>query len=194
MLQEREDRIAELSEEVDYSKQAVSRVEDNMRTRDAEAAEYMARLRKSDSDAEALRDELAAVRRENARTLEQRERALADAQSQAADAQAQMQAALQTQAQGAVHGATLEERTSTLETELERARRQVHELQQASADKDLRIMQLGKQRLQDKEDVEGLNIALDSKQQELELVSTTCLLGLPDELTPLPAQAQACYS
>lgn len=50
-------------------------------------------------------------------------------------------------------------------------RRQVHELQQESADKEVKIVQLGKQRSQDKDDLQGLNIALDSKQQELELVS-----------------------
>jgi predicted nuclease with TOPRIM domain len=66
---------------------------------------------------------------------------------------------------------TLRERVSVLKDEVERLRRQVHELQQESADKEVKIVQLTKQRSQDKEDMQGLNIALDSKQQELELVS-----------------------
>ena len=58
-----------------------------------------------------------------------------------------------------------------LNTELEKLRRQVHDLKQESADKEVKIVQLTKSRNQDKEDMQGLNIALDSKQQELELVS-----------------------
>jgi predicted nuclease with TOPRIM domain len=68
------------------------------------------------------------------------------------------------------------ERSKPVETqtqdELEHLRRQVHELQKESADKEVRIAQLSKQRMQDREDLEGLNLALDSKQQELELVSS----------------------
>ncbi|KAJ7886422.1 hypothetical protein B0H14DRAFT_3730664 [Mycena olivaceomarginata] len=64
--------------------------------------------------------------------------------------------------------------------EIERLRGQIHELQQESADKEVNIVQITKQRAQDKEDLKGLNIALDSKRQELELVrifflAYTCL-------------------
>ena len=48
--------------------------------------------------------------------------------------------------------------------------RQIHGLQQESADKDMKIVQLAKQRAQDKEDLKSMNMAIDSKQQELELV------------------------
>lgn len=65
---------------------------------------------------------------------------------------------------------TSKERVNALKDEVERLRRQVHELQQESADKEVKIVQITKQRAQDKEDLQGLNIALDSKQQELELV------------------------
>ncbi|KAJ7893967.1 hypothetical protein B0H14DRAFT_3662083 [Mycena olivaceomarginata] len=57
-----------------------------------------------------------------------------------------------------------------LKDEIERLRGQIHELQQESADKEVNIVQITKQRAQDKEDLKGLNIALDSKQQELELL------------------------
>ena len=57
-----------------------------------------------------------------------------------------------------------------LKDEIECLRRQIHELQQESADKEVKILQITKQRAQDKEDLQGLNIALDSKQQELALV------------------------
>ena len=54
--------------------------------------------------------------------------------------------------------------------EVERLRRHVHSLQQESADKEVKIVQMMKQHSLDKEDLQGLNIALDSKQQELQLV------------------------
>ena len=46
----------------------------------------------------------------------------------------------------------------------------MHELQQESADKEVKLVQASKQRAQDKEDINGLNIALDSKQQEVDYV------------------------
>lgn len=57
-----------------------------------------------------------------------------------------------------------------LKAEVERLTSQTRELQQESADKEVCIVQITKQRAQDKQDLEGMNIALDSKQQELELV------------------------
>lgn len=64
----------------------------------------------------------------------------------------------------------LQDRVNALTEEVDRLRRQVHDLQQESADKEVKLAQAAKQRVQDKEDLQGLNIALDSKQQELELV------------------------
>ncbi|KAJ7197248.1 hypothetical protein GGX14DRAFT_668782 [Mycena pura] len=52
----------------------------------------------------------------------------------------------------------------------EQLKAQVCELQQESADKEVRMLQIMKQRAQDKQDLESLNIALDAKQQELELL------------------------
>ena len=57
-----------------------------------------------------------------------------------------------------------------LKEEVERLRRHVHSLQQESADKEVKIVQMTEQHSLDKEDFQGLNIALDSKQQELQIV------------------------
>lgn len=54
---------------------------------------------------------------------------------------------------------------------MESLRRQVHDLQGESAGKEVRIAQLKKMQAQDADDKEALNVALDGKQQELELVS-----------------------
>jgi len=75
-----------------------------------------------------------------------------------------------------------------LQEELERLRRQVHDLQQESADKEVRLTQFGKWRDQDKEDIKGLNIALDSKQQELELLKRKMGVRGTAGSTPAPAK------
>ena len=62
------------------------------------------------------------------------------------------------------------DRIAGLKEEVEQLRRHVHSLQQESADKEVKIVQMMKQHSLDKEDLQGLNIALDSKQQELQLV------------------------
>ncbi|KAH0834056.1 hypothetical protein J3R83DRAFT_11340 [Lanmaoa asiatica] len=55
-------------------------------------------------------------------------------------------------------------------SEISRLRAHIQQLQKDSAVMEVTIVQLNKQLDQDKEDIDGLNIALESKQQELELV------------------------
>lgn len=67
---------------------------------------------------------------------------------------------------------TLHERVDALEAVLEKQRKQVRDLHGPdSANREVNITQMRKQRDSDYEDLQGLNIALDSKQQDLELVS-----------------------
>ena len=84
-----------------------------------------------------------------------------------------MEVLIRQKAEADVEMRTAKDRVGALKDEVERLRRQVHELQQESADKEVKMLQVTKQRAQDKEDLQGLNIALDSKQQELELVRPT---------------------
>ncbi|KAJ7730391.1 hypothetical protein DFH07DRAFT_993983 [Mycena maculata] len=137
-----EDRIIELGQERQYALDNVARLEDNVRRRDAEAAEVSARTLQREAEAEALREQMSRLKREHAGALE------------GVEEQARVG----------------KERAGALKDEIERLRRQVHELQQESADKEVKIVQITKQRAQDKQDLQGLNIALDSKQQELELL------------------------
>ena len=109
------------------------------------------------------------LKREHSCIVDQQTRKLEEINGVANDTREQM---VRTKADADMTVGTLKERTSALEEEVDRLRRQVHELQQESADKEVKLVQLTKQRSQDKEDMHGLNIALDSKQQELELVSS----------------------
>ncbi|KAF7355840.1 Calcium-binding and coiled-coil domain-containing protein 1 [Mycena venus] len=145
-LQTREDRIVELDQERQYALDNVTRLEENIRRRDAETAEYSQRILEREAAAEALREQMSRMKRENVSALE------AVTAAQTAEAQKQTRAARE------------------LKEEIERLRGQIQDQKQESADKEIKIVQLTKQRAQDKEDLQGLNIALDSKQQELELL------------------------
>jgi chromosome segregation ATPase len=116
------------------------------------------------------------MNREHARIVSEQARELQEMVSSDKDIRRQTEEIVRGKAEADAALGTLKDRVSALKDEVERLRRQVHELQQESADKEVEIVQLTKQRSQDKEDMQGLNIALDSKQQELELVSA-CWLG-----------------
>ncbi|KAJ7800670.1 hypothetical protein B0H13DRAFT_1932542 [Mycena leptocephala] len=125
-------------QERQYALDNVARLEENIRRRDAEAAEYSQRTLQREAEAEALREQLSRTKREHAGALE----AVAAA-AQTAEADKRVRA---------TNG-----EADDLKDEIERLRRQIHELQQESADKEVNIVQITKQRAQDKEDLKGLN-------------------------------------
>jgi chromosome segregation ATPase len=172
-LQEREDHIAGLNSEHRFAIDNVSRLEENIRQRDAEIVDYSQRVVEREIAAEQLREQMTNMKREHARIVDEQARKLQDMAASDNTAREQMEAMTKANAEADVALGTLKEQASALKDEVERLRRQVHELQQGSADKEVKIVQLTKQRSQDKEDIQGLNIALDSKQQELELVSAS---------------------
>ncbi|KAJ6500409.1 hypothetical protein C8R45DRAFT_896427 [Mycena sanguinolenta] len=84
----------------------------------------------------------------------------------------------------------IDAQTTTLfesKAEIELLKAQTRELQQESVDKEVHIATITKQRAQDKQDLEGLNIALDSRQQELELLKRR--LGVRGTAGNTPSQA-----
>ncbi|CAE6529258.1 unnamed protein product [Rhizoctonia solani] len=86
--------------------------------------------------------------------------------------------------------AKLRERVKHLVDETTRSQRRVNELMTESADKEVRIVQLSKARAQDLEDKEGLNVALQSKQQELELIKRKLGVRGTAGATPAPSRMQ----
>ena len=115
------------------------------------------------------------IKREHAHLVNEQTRALRDAAAQEDESKARVDLLVQAKAEADVEIKTSRDRIVVLKEEVERLRRHVHSLQQESADKEVKIVQLMKQHSLDKGDIQGLNIALDSKQQELELV---CFLSL----------------
>ena len=149
----------------------VSRLEARLREKEDELAQLIKKQADREGDADAAQSELAKAKREHARIVNEQSRKLQDVVAREFEARAALEALVREKAESDVQSSSLKERTAALTAEVERLRRQVHELQQESADKEVKLVQYAKQRAQDKEDLNGLNIALDSKQQELELVS-----------------------
>ncbi|EKM52711.1 uncharacterized protein PHACADRAFT_261307 [Phanerochaete carnosa HHB-10118-sp] len=169
-LQEREDRVSHLEQERKYAYDSMSRLQENLRQRDAELAQYNERIREAEAEAEELRDGLTRQKREHARIVDGQSRKISEVVAREVEARHTLERLVREKAEDDGAADSLKERVTALQNEVDKLRKQVHVLQQESADKEVKLAQAVKQRAQDKEDMQGLNIALDSKQQELELL------------------------
>ncbi|KAI0824945.1 hypothetical protein BC628DRAFT_1321363 [Trametes gibbosa] len=169
-LREREDKVSALEREHKFAEERATRLEGRLREREAELAELSKKQSAHENDAETAQSEIAKMKREHARIVNEQSRTLQDVVAREVEARAAMEAMVREKAEAEVQLAGLKERATALTAEVERLRRQVHELQQESADKEVKLVQYAKKHTQDKEDLDGLNIALDSKQQELEML------------------------
>ena len=122
------------------------------------------------AEAEGLQEQMSTLKREHARAFDEQARALKEVSMRENEARTQLEALVRQQAEAGVETKTSNDKINALKDEVERLRRQIHDLQQESADKEVKLVQLAKQRAEDREDLAGLNLALDSKQQELSLV------------------------
>ncbi|KAG0702143.1 hypothetical protein DFH29DRAFT_923328 [Suillus ampliporus] len=171
VTEEHSSRITDLTAELTFANENISRLESNIKDRDASLSSLTTTLRTHADEAESLREELSTLKVESNRTSSSQTRALQDLQTQEKDLRGQLEVALRERAESDIRLGTSKERVGSLVDEVARLRRTVHEMQQESAAREVTIVQLRKERERDREDVNGLNIALDSKQQELELVT-----------------------
>ncbi|KAH9947994.1 hypothetical protein B0H21DRAFT_778115 [Amylocystis lapponica] len=185
-LQEREDRLTALDREVQYARDTTARLEARIRQQEEDAAALSERAAAREADAEAAQEEMSRMKREHARTVNEQSRTLQEVVAREVEARAGHEALIREKAEADVLLGTLRERVNALAEEAERLRRQVHALQQESADKEVRLTSFAKQHTQDKDDLQGLNIALDSKQQELELLKRR--MGVRGTAGNTPAQ------
>jgi chromosome segregation ATPase len=169
-LQGHENRIQELEQEKQFADDRISLLEANLRQRDEEVDQYTQRVVAGETEVEQLREEMSKLKREHSHVVSEQTRALQDAADQEEAARVRMEQFVRAKGEADVELKTNRDRVGALMDEVERLRRQVHTLQQDSADKDIKIVQITKQVSQYKEDILGLNMALESKQQELELV------------------------
>ena len=168
--QEHEGRITQLEQELQFANESNTRLQEGNRKRDGEVEDYQKRVLRSENESEGLREELATLKREYMRLLDEQERRNRESTSQDSEIKANFERIIKQKAESDVELKTTRDQVIALKDEVDRLRRHVHSLQQESADKEVKIVHLEKQKSIAEQDMMGLNIALDSKQQELELV------------------------
>ncbi|KIJ18268.1 hypothetical protein PAXINDRAFT_110749 [Paxillus involutus ATCC 200175] len=187
-MQEQEDRLSQLDGELRFMKENVLRLEENIKDRDTEIASLSGKVIERAAEAEELHEQLSFFKREQARSGDVQKRDLEEAISREREAREQLETALKEKATSDIALGSSKDRLHSLSEEMSRLRVQVHQLQKESADKEVTVVHLNKQVTQDKEDINGLNIALDSKQQELELVKRKYGVRGTGGSTPAPSK------
>ncbi|KAF8064059.1 hypothetical protein FPV67DRAFT_200335 [Lyophyllum atratum] len=187
-LRECEDRVSELDRERQFSQENISRLEEKLRQRDQEVDESSQRMRERESEAEQLREEMSDLRREHAHVISEQTRALEEVSMREGEARTQMEALVRRQATVDIDAKVSADKIKALKEELERSRIKIQSLRQESADKEVKVVQLEKRVQQNKEDLEGLNTALDSKQQELQLIKRNLGVRGTGGSTPAPSR------
>jgi len=119
---------------------------------------------------ELLREQKTTITLEHERLLAQQDRVLNERDEAESRAKRDIEKLIQDVAEASVEKQNLDRTVTSLRDESDQLRRRVHELQRQSAAKDMQISSLEKFREQDRDDKEGLNLALESKQMELEMV------------------------
>ena len=169
-IEEQKDAFSTLEEEHQLSLETISRLEARVSERDADAATSSLRAGQLERENEMLRDTIGRFEKERGREVDEQSRELSDLATRESESRRQLESVISEKVEAEILVNALQNRVTSLDGEVGKLRRQVHELQQESAAKEVTVTQLNKWREQDKEDIRGLNIALDSKQQELELV------------------------
>lgn len=169
-LQDREDRIVTLQQELKFATDNVIRLEQHVKQRDVEVEELAHQIVARDNEIYDLQDQLKDIRRSQSHEVDSQLRTIAELTRQEKEAREQLEEAIKERAELHVQAATSGERAKGLEGEVEKLRKQIGLLKSESADKEMKIVQMKRDNEKLVEDNSGLNIALSSKQQELELV------------------------
>ena len=172
-LRQHADNFPSVQQELKLARDSVARLEQDIRQRDIDIEGLAHRIVAREDEAEDARTEITALKREHTHATDEYCRVIADLTARADSTEAELGAAVRDKDDADATVNSLRERVATLDAELEKLSKQVRDLQTASANREVQIAQMEKQREKDREDLQGLNIALDSKQQELELVSLT---------------------
>lgn len=168
-LEQRDVRLSGLREEGEFNNDNIRRLEAIIRQRDGELSEYSERMMERRQENEELRDELGRIKKDWERTTNEHKRELDDALIRRNDLQIKLEEMVKTDAEKEIL-------ISGMRAENEMLKKRVDEIvMQGGVDRDMRIVSLQKNLEKSEEDKRQLNIALDSKQQELELVSVVIL-------------------
>jgi chromosome segregation ATPase len=169
-LEEQKDAFSALEENHQLALENTSRLGVQVSQRDAEIAGLSLRADQLGKDNEELRGAIARLEKDRGREVDEQSREVSELVTREAESRRRLESLVSEKAESDILANILQNRVASLDKEVGELRRQVHDLQQESAAREVTVTQLNKWREQDPEDIKGLNIALDLKQQELELV------------------------
>lgn len=163
--------IATLRQESRLAVENADHLQGLLHDREDDLTTYSQRLSSKEEEIAQLHDKLSSLTREHSRVTSEQSRTVSDITVREAEIRRQLEDAIRAKTEAQVDASSLRESLSSLQDDIEKLRRQVHELKKENADQDIKIVQMERQQEKDKVDNYGLNIALEAKQQELELVS-----------------------
>ncbi|CAG8608722.1 16618_t:CDS:2, partial [Acaulospora colombiana] len=163
-------KLEQTEQEHGFATENIERLRQTLMTRDQEADRFEADRQQDLAQAEALRTKLSSAEKEYSRQISDCKRHIEELETQLRINAEQSTNILHETAEQTVYMATLEEKAKSRFEENERLRRRVHDLEQESAAKEVKLVETQKESDRIKEDNINLNIALDAKQQELELM------------------------
>ena len=119
---------------------------------------------------EELNFELSQAKKENEKVREEARRTVDELSRSAKEATKRMEDAVIQQVESDAVLKTVREAEAMLRKENETLRSRLHELQRTDADREVKVVKLEKEKEEIQNSLLGLNMALEGKQQELELV------------------------
>ncbi|KAG8835934.1 hypothetical protein FRC17_000019 [Serendipita sp. 399] len=181
-------KLEEAQQEKEFAIENTEQLEQTLETRDHEIEALEDRCQQQFTELEGLRGHLTNADKDYTRQLADRERRIQELQGQLQLSNERSNQMLCDTAERDVYLATLEEKANGRLEENERMRRRVHELEQESATKEMELVELQKDNERFKDDIANLNIALDAKQQELELIKRRLQVKGTGGTTPAPSK------
>lgn len=143
------------------------------------------------AELDSLHSRLSTLDKEHARQLADRARHISDLEIQLQLMQTESERTVRMVNESAdrdIYLASVEDKAEQRREECERLRRRCHELEQESAAREVRLLELSKDADRVRDDNMNLNIALDSKQQELELIKRKLGVKGTGGATPAPSR------
>ena len=163
-LLERQREVQELESQRDQGLADAAQQQERFTVREQELLRSLHESRNQQEQTQREREEL---KRESAQLLQQRNQHISHLESEILTRSA---ARRKVMSSGCSSCADMQERAIFLEGEIVRLRESVSRMRMESSDREVKVARLTKQRDQLQEDVDGLNIALEAKQQELRLL------------------------
>ena len=174
-------KLEQTEQEYAFATENADRLQTAMDSRTAEIQALEDERQAHFAELDALHSRLSTLDKEHSRQLSERGRQVSDLETQLQLMQAESERTVRMVNESAdrdVYLASVEDKAEQRREECERLRRRCHELEQESAAREVTLLELNRDADRVREDNMNLNIALDSKQQELELVSCFILRRL----------------